>query len=87
MNCWEFKKCEREPDGKNSEKLCVCEASVENKFDGINHGNNAGRYCWKVKISEENQNEAAETLSAIMTCIECDFSLKSKQKKRINLIF
>jgi len=82
MNCWEFKKCGREPDGENAEKLGVCETSVESKFDGINHGNNAGRYCWKVKISEENNNVADKTLSAIMTCIECDFFIKVKAEEK-----
>ena len=82
MNCWEFKKCGREPGGENTEKLGVCEASVERKFDGINQGNNAGRYCWKVKISEENQNAADETLSAIMNCIECDFFIKVKAEEK-----
>jgi hypothetical protein len=57
MNCWEFKKCGLEPDGDNTEKLGVCRASIESKFDGINHGNNAGRYCWKVKISEETKTQ------------------------------
>ena len=69
MNCWKFKNRGREPGGENVQKLGICRASVESKFDGINHGNNAGRYCWKVKISKENQNAADETLSAVMTCI------------------
>ena len=71
MNCWEFKKCRREPGGENAEKL-----------NGVNHGNNAGRYFWKVKISEENQNSADNTLSAIMTCIECDFPIKVKAEEK-----
>ena len=85
MNCWEFKKCGRETRGENAQKLDICRASIEDKLNGINHGNNAGRYCWKVKISEENQN-AAETLSAIMTCIECDFFIKVKEEEKIYLI-
>jgi len=82
MNCWEFKNCGREPGGENSQKLGICRASVESKFNGINHGNNAGRYCWKVKISEENSNVADKTLSSIMTCIECDFFIKVKEEEK-----
>ena len=62
MNCWEFKKCAREPGGKNSQRLGTCRASIENKFNGVNHGVNAGRYCWKVKISEENNDASDNTL-------------------------
>ena len=88
MNCWEFKKCGREPGGKNSQRLGTCRASIENKFNGVNHGVNAGRYCWKVKISEENNNESDKTLSAIMNCIECDFFIKVKaeEKNKFNFL-
>jgi hypothetical protein len=82
MNCWKFKNCGREPGGENVQKLGICRASVERKFDGIKHGVNAGRYCWKVKISEENNNVADKTLSAIMTYIECDFFIKVKAEER-----
>ena len=47
-NCWEFMDCGREPGGINSKKLGICPAASSNKFDGINNGKNAGRYCWHV---------------------------------------
>ena len=82
MNCWEFKKCGREPGGENTQKLGVCRAAIESKFNNINNGKNSGRYCWKVKVSEDNHNSSNKTLSAIMTCIECDFFMKVKSEEQ-----
>ena len=47
-NCWEFMKCERQPGGSLVDERGVCPAAVDTTRDGINSGNNAGRYCWKV---------------------------------------
>lgn len=48
MNCWEFKKCGRQPGGENVTKLGVCPASIEARVDGVNNGKNGGRACWAV---------------------------------------
>ena len=48
LNCWEFKKCGREPGGAKVEELGVCPAALEEKYNGINSGINAGRFCWLV---------------------------------------
>jgi hypothetical protein len=47
-NCWEFKKCGREPGGINVNHLGICPASTERRVNGINHGKNGGRCCWAV---------------------------------------
>ena len=47
-NCWESMKCGREPGGIRSEELGICPASTEKKFDSINGGDAAGRFCWAV---------------------------------------
>jgi hypothetical protein len=48
LNCWEFKKCGRQPGGENIEKLGLCPATTEARLDGVHNGNNAGRACWVV---------------------------------------
>jgi hypothetical protein len=65
----------------------VCRASVESNFDGINNGVNAGRYCWKIKVSEDNHNSSNKTLSTIMDCIDCDFFIKVKADEKNNFNF
>ena len=48
LNCWEFKRCGREPGGMNSRELGVCPAASETRVDGANGGHNGGRACWAV---------------------------------------
>jgi len=80
MNCWEYKKCEREPGGKKSDELGVCPAAAATSFDGINTGKNAGRICWAVAgtfCGGEVQGAFAEKR---ISCIGCNF-FKSVQKE------
>jgi len=48
FNCWEYKKCGREPGGFNVAKMGLCQASVEGRVSGINEGSNGGRVCWLI---------------------------------------
>lgn len=48
LNCWEFKKCGRQPGGVNEKHLGRCPATKEEKLDGVHDGVNAGRACWAV---------------------------------------
>ncbi len=45
-NCWEVKKCGREPGGANVGQLGVCPAATRLELDGVNAGRNGGRVCW-----------------------------------------
>jgi eukaryotic-like serine/threonine-protein kinase len=84
INCWEYKKCGREPGGANSKELGICPAAVEVKVDGINRGKNGGRCCWAVagtlcggKIQGTFSNKA-------MSCLRCNFyklTWKEEQEK------
>ena len=48
LNCWQFRNCGRERGGLLSDLLGVCPVADAMKYDGINHGTAAGRYCWKI---------------------------------------
>jgi hypothetical protein len=48
LNCWEVKKCSREPGGAKAHELGICPAATENKVNGIHGGKNGGRCCWVV---------------------------------------
>ena len=79
MNCWTFKKCNREKD-----KSCTAFTSAEH--DGMNNGVGAGRYCWAVAgtlCGGEVQGEFAKKKAA---CIVCDFYLKVKKEEGDNFI-
>ena len=48
QNCWEFKKCGREPGGVKTAELGVCPAATTEKANGLNSGRNGGRACWAI---------------------------------------
>ncbi len=73
LNCWEYMKCGREPNGKNAATLGVCPAAADKSFAGINRGKNAGRICWAVAgtlCGGKVQGSFAEKRES---CISCRF--------------
>lgn len=73
INCWEFKKCGREPGGIKAEDLGVCLAATEKKLNGVHGGKNAGRACWAVcgtLCGGEVQGTFADKIG---NCKVCDF--------------
>ena len=73
MNCWEFKKCGREPGGSQVDKLGVCPASTCKAANGLHHGRNAGRCCWVVAGTYCNSDIQGTFAVKILNCMECDF--------------
>jgi len=72
-NCWEIKKCGRQPSGDKSNELGVCPASTEQKLHGVNSGTNGGRSCWAIKqtlCENKVQGGFAEKFAG---CLQCDF--------------
>jgi len=73
INCWDFKKCGREPEGSKSEDLGVCPAATDTNVNGINTGKNGGRCCWIVAgtlCGGAVQGVFAEKLA---NCVTCEF--------------
>ena len=52
INCWEFKKCGRQPGGAKAAELGVCPATVSAVLNGAHGGQNAGRACWVIAGSD-----------------------------------
>ncbi|MCI5137283.1 MAG: hypothetical protein D3922_02440 [Candidatus Electrothrix sp. AR1] len=81
LNCWEFKKCGREPGGRNVSQYGVCSIPVAIDRDGINGGKNGGRACWMwrelacIKIMQKC------SVQEIRECRECDFYLSVKKSR------
>jgi len=72
-NCWEFKKCGRELNGKNSKEFGICPASTEQKVHGVNDGTNAGRSCWAVSGTFCGGEVQGNFASKLGDCMKCDF--------------
>ncbi len=75
-NCWEIKKCGRQPGGEQVTHQGICPASTLIAMNGINDGINGGRACWALTgtmsgPAEKVQGRFARTLH--ISCYECSF--------------
>lgn len=73
LNCWEFKKCGRQPGGSRVSDLGVCQASVDVKANGLNQGLNGGRICWALSGTLCGGKVQGSFAEKLMNCRECDF--------------
>ena len=72
-NCWQFKKCGREPGGNKVKELGVCPAAIEKKINGVNNGINGGRYCWAVAGTLCGGKVQGTFSLKMSNCMACDF--------------
>jgi hypothetical protein len=80
-NCWEIKKCGREPGGAKVDELGVCPVATEKRLDGTHGGKNAGRVCWVVAGSMCGGKIQGTYAEKYMDCIKCDFYMKVKMEE------
>jgi hypothetical protein len=73
INCWEFKKCGREPAGAHAAEFGICPASVEQRLDGIHGGHNAGRACWAIAGTFCEGQPQGTFVDKYASCTQCDF--------------
>ena len=81
LNCWEFKKCGREPGGAKEQELGICISTKETSVDGINGGLNGGRICWAVAGTLSDENVKGIFALKIKNCLECDFYKKVQKEE------
>lgn len=84
LNCWEFKKCGREPGGNRTSELGICPASLEEGADGINFGKNGGRACWALAGTLCGDTVQGTFAQKLFNCMHCKFYktvLKEEGKK------
>ena len=81
INCWEYMKCGREPNGNKSKELGVCPASTNETHQGVNKGKNAGRFCWKIAGTMCFESVMGISAKEIVSCFFCPFFKKVKQEE------
>ncbi len=86
QNCWEFKKCGRQPGGHNVEQFGVCPASVEKRLNGVHGGINAGRACWVIAGTFCRGEVQGEFAKKFKSCRNCEFYLKVKEEEGVDFI-
>jgi hypothetical protein len=73
MNCWEFKKCGRQPGGAKVPELGICPAASETKAQGLNGGFNGGRSCWVITGTFCGGKVQGAFAMKMASCTTCDF--------------
>ncbi len=75
LNCWEYKKCGRQPGGENVNELGVCAASTDQSLDLIHGGKNCGRTCWVISGTYCKGAVQGTFAQKYRDCQICDFYL------------
>ncbi len=73
QNCWEFKKCGREPGGAKAKELGICPAAIETKVNGTNSGKNGGRACWALTGTLCGGKVQGTFATKLANCMSCEF--------------
>ncbi|MHC4777682.1 MAG: two-CW domain-containing protein [Planctomycetota bacterium] len=76
QNCWEFKKCGREPNGGKVSELGVCPVAETEKAQGLNRGDMGGRACWAVAGTFCGGQVQGTFAKKFHNCLVCDFYKK-----------
>lgn len=85
-NCWEFKKCGREPGGIKSKELGVCPASLATAVNGVNSGTNGGRICWALTGTLCGGKVQGTFAQKLANCCECEFYKMVRQQEGAGLV-
>jgi len=81
LNCWEDRKCGREPGGSRIGELGPCPAAVDTTCDGANEGQRAGRLCWAVAGTFCEGEAQGTHAQRIQTCERCAFFRRVKYEE------
>jgi hypothetical protein len=73
MNCWQHKKCGRQPGGEKVGDLGICPVATATRADGLNHGQNGGRVCWVISGTFCGGKVQGTFASKMANCSTCDF--------------
>jgi hypothetical protein len=72
QNCWEIKKCGREPGGAKSVEMGVCPAATSTETNGVNSGKNGGRICWAVAGTFCGGKVQGDFAQKSVSCMSCE---------------
>lgn len=85
-NCWEFKKCGRQPGGGHVDDRGECPAVKAFKAHGLNEGINGGRSCWAVAGTFCHGQTQGTFVSKFVDCSRCDFFIQVMKEEGERLI-
>ena len=86
INCWEFKRCGREPGGENAFADGICPAAIESRANGIHQGMNGGRCCWVISDSYCKIGEKDDVAGTFVECRNCEFYAIVKDSSQLLVV-
>ncbi len=86
-NCWEYKKCGRGVGGRKVDELGICPAALEEKWNGVNGGKNAGRFCWFVAGTYCENTVQGTFAMKYRNCTQCAFFQKVEKEAGKGFVF
>ena len=81
VNCWEHKKCGRQPGGGNAHDLGVCPVTTYQELNGAHGGTSAGRACWVIAGSLCSGKIQGTYAKKLDNCWRCDFMIRVKKEE------
>lgn len=81
VNCWESKKCGREPGGAKVKELGVCPVFNDNSANNLNGGKQGGRICWAVTGTYCGGKVQGTFAQKKLTCLSCEFYRQVKMEE------
>lgn len=81
LNCWEVKRCERQPGGALSGELGVCPVTTDAALHGAHGGKNSGRACWVVAGTLCGGKVQGTFASKLHNCWRCGFMAQVEKEE------
>lgn len=72
-NCWDVRQCSRIPGGDKVGECGVCPAFTAENVNGVNGGENGGRFCWTITGTLCDGEKQPVFALKIQKCLLCDF--------------
>lgn len=73
LNCWEFRRCGKNPGPGASAGAEACRAATRKAADGLHGGSNGGRVCWVIAGTLREGRVQGTFAAKIPTCFHCEF--------------
>jgi hypothetical protein len=84
--CWEVKKCGRQPGAEKVDALGTCPAALPSEYDGLNGGKNAGRFCWAIAGTVCGGKLQGTYSKKIGSCLSCEVLKQVEEDEGSNFI-
>jgi hypothetical protein len=88
LNCWDIKKCGRQPGGSKVHDLGICPAASDASANGINGGSNGGRICWAIAGTFCGGKVQGDFAQKSVSCMSCEVfkQVKTDEGAQFNMM-